>query len=126
MGKTLSAMAIASALMFGLQGAAFADEKAKNLKVLEDTGKDLGKGMKAFSKALGVECKACHVKGEFDSDKVAEKETARKFLAASVGEKDQAKKDAALKDLLDALKLKEAKNPAGVWEAVGMFKKKAG
>jgi hypothetical protein len=122
--KTWSAFAVAAALTLTFQAGAFAEEKHKNLKVLEDNGKVLEQGMKAFSKGLGVKCNACHVKGEFDSDKVEEKLTARKFLDAVVGEKDQAKRDAALKDLLTALKIKEAKDAKEVWAGIDLMKKK--
>src|SRR5688572_19796308 len=102
-GRTLTAFAIAAAFAFGaMSNTASADEKHKNLKVVKDTGKELDVSMKAFSKGLGVKCNACHVKGEFDSDKVPEKESARKFLGAVVGEKDAAKRSEALKALLEA------------------------
>src|SRR5713226_5974911 len=88
------------------------DSKPKNLKVLQDTGKSFPNGMKSFSKGIGVKCDACHVKGEFDSDKVAAKEDARKFFTAVVGEKDKAKRDTALKALLTSMKIERAKNEA--------------
>jgi hypothetical protein len=100
------------------------EEKHKNLKVLQDTGKSLEDGMKAFSKGLGVKCDKCHVKGEWDSDKVALKEDARKFFTSTVGEKDKAKRDAALKTLLTAMNEKEAKKPDEVWKGIDSFKKK--
>jgi hypothetical protein len=123
---TLTAFGLISALALGVAGRAVAEEKHENLKVLEDTGKKLDTGMKAFSKGIGVKCNACHEKGKFAADTVPAKEEARKFFTATVGEKDQAKRDAALKTLLDAMKLKEAKGAADVWEGVNSFKKKAG
>ena len=124
-GRTLTAFAIAAAFAFGaMSNTASADEKHKNLKVVKDTGKELDVSMKAFSKGLGVKCNACHVKGEFDSDKVEAKGSGRTFLTAAVGEKDQAKRDAALTELLKALKLEKAKDPKAVWAGVDTFKKK--
>ena len=120
----LMGVGLAAAMTIAAVGNASAgDEKHKNLKVLKDTGKDLESAMKLFSKGLGVKCNACHVKGEFDSDKVAEKEVARKFLAAVVGEKDAAKRNEALKPLLDALKLKEPKSADDLWKGVDGLQK---
>lgn len=106
------------------QAAQAADEPPKNLKVLEFNGKDFKTGMKSMTKGLGVKCNACHVKGKFDSDEIKAKEAGRDFLKATLGEKDSAKRDAALKTLLTALKLETAKDAAGVWAGVDMFKKK--
>jgi hypothetical protein len=126
LGKTLSVFAVAAVLALGAMGTASAhegeDEKPKNLKVLSEKG--LKPGMKLFNKGLGVKCEACHVKGEFDSDKKAEKETARTFLTAVVGEKDAAKRSAALKTLLDAMKIKEPKSADDLWKGVDSFSKK--
>lgn len=115
------------ALAWGLQASAVAHEgeKHKNLKVLKDSGKDLEKGMKALTKGLGVKCDACHVKGKFDSDDNASKAEARKFLTAAVGEKDATKRGDALKALLSAMKLKEAKDEAGIWSGVDLLQKTA-
>jgi hypothetical protein len=100
------------------------EEPPKNLKVLsKDLGKDLGNGMKAFSKGLGVECKACHVKGKLDLDDVAAKDISRKFLADVVGEKDAAKRAEALKPVLESLKLAKAKDEKKLWEGIDLFKK---
>jgi hypothetical protein len=102
---------------------ALADEP-KNLKVLDPTlGKKIGAGMKSLSKGLGTKCESCHVKGKLDLDDKGEKLKAREFLAAVIGEKDQAKRDGELKKLLGELKLDKAKDPAIVWEAVDMWKK---
>ena len=121
---TLTALGIAAAVAVGSFGLAFGEEKHTNLKVLADNGKKLESGMKKFSSGLGVKCNVCHEKGKFEADSVATKEDGRKFLTAVLDEKDQAKKDAALKTLLEALKLKEAKAPADVWEGIGMLEKK--
>ena len=97
----------------------------KNLKVLSGADKKaLENGMKSFSKGLGVKCNACHVKGEFDSDKIEAKGAARTFLTGTVGEKDQAKRDAALMELLKAMKVDKAKDAKAVWAGVDTFKKK--
>lgn len=119
----LSTLALVGAVQLGAASTATADE-AKNLKVLKDTGKDLEKGMKDFSKGLGVKCTACHEKGKFESDNVAAKEPTRTFLTKVVGEKDEGKRNAALAELLGALKEKEAKEPAKIWSGVGLFQKK--
>ena len=104
---------------------ASAHEDFKNLKVLNGADKKaLEKGMKTMTKGLGVKCDACHVKGEFDSDKVEAKLVARNFFTATVGEKDQAKRDAALAEVLKALKVEKAKDPKAVWAGVDTFKKK--
>jgi hypothetical protein len=117
-------LAIAAAMALSVAGTASAhDEKHKNLKIIKGGGKDVEAGMKLFSKGLGVKCNACHVKGEFDSDKVVEKEKARDFLKVTVGEKDAAKRGEALKALLDAMKLKEAKSADEVWKGIDMFTK---
>lgn len=100
------------------------DDEPHNLKVLQDNGKALEKGMKDLSKGLGVKCNACHVKGKFGADDVPAKEVARTFLQAAMGEKDQAKRDAALAPLLKALKLDKAKKPELVWTGIGKFAKK--
>jgi hypothetical protein len=101
------------------------DQKPKNLKILQDNGKALQNGMKALSKGLGMKCfDSCHVKGEMDSDQKAAKEDGRKFLTAVVGEKDKAKREAALKELLAALKKDKAKDEAEIWKGVELFKKK--
>jgi hypothetical protein len=97
----------------------------KNLKILDGTDKKaFDKGMKTFSKGLGVKCNACHVKGEFDNDQIATKGEARRFFNMSVGEKDTAKRESALAELLKALKVEKAKDPKSVWAAVDGFKKK--
>ena len=100
------------------------DEKAKNLEILKDTGKKLQKGMKEFTKGLGVKCNACHVKGKFDSDELKPKVAGRDFFKVTVGNKDAAKRDAALKALLKALELDAAKDGAKVWSGVDMLEKK--
>lgn len=125
----LAALVIAGAASVTTYGRAWADDddddaKPKNLKVLQDNGKAFQGGMKAMSKGLGVKCTACHVKGDYDDDKNNEKLEARKFFDKVVGEKDQAKRGAALKELLATLKLKAAKHPADVWKGVDMLKKK--
>ena len=106
----------------GAPSLASAGEKFENLKVLKDTGKDLEKGMKNLSKGLGVKCTACHVKGDFDSDKVPTKDATRKFFTAAVGaEKPD---EAALKELLSALKLEKLKKAEKFWKGVKKLEKK--
>ncbi len=105
---------------------AWAKSKYRNLEVLQDNGKALQKGMKILSKGLGVKCKACHVKGEFESDRVEAKKATRIFLKNVVGESSGKKKKAALSKLLAEMKLDAAKNPAKVWASLEKFKLKAG
>ncbi len=50
----------------------------KNLKLLKADG--LMDTMRAFRAGLGVQCDACHVRGDFASDEKPEKETARKMI----------------------------------------------
>lgn len=50
----------------------------KNLKVLPADG--LMDTMRSFRIGLGVQCDACHVRGDFASDEKPEKETARKMI----------------------------------------------
>lgn len=121
----LSLFASAFVLALGVSAAttAHADENFKNLKVLKNNGKDLEKGMKAISKGLGVKCTACHVKGEFDSDKVAAKDKTRAFFTAVVGEKDQAKKDAAAAELLKNVEGAALKDAKAIWEGVALLQK---
>ena len=123
--KTLG-LAFALCLGIALSAPLRAEEgesKQKNLQVLA-AGKEVEAGMKLFSKGIGVKCNACHIKGEFDSDKMSEKLEARKFLQAVLGEKDAAKKDTALKTLLSTLKVTEIKSADDLWKGVDTFKKK--
>ena len=128
MMKGIAALLGAFALVGCMQvSTASADEPKdfKNLKILNGSDKKaFDKGMKTFSKGLGVKCNACHVKGEFENDKIETKGEARKFFNLSVGEKDAAKRESALADLLKALKVEKAKDPKTVWVAVDGFKKK--
>lgn len=123
----LRLLALVAAAAIGSAAAAAdarADDAPKNLKVLaKDQGKTLGNGMKALSKGLGVECKACHVKGKFDSDEIPAKEAARTFFGATVGQPDKARREEALKTLLAAMKIEKAKDEKKVWEGVDLLKK---
>lgn len=120
----LFSLALVAGIGLAVPKAHAEDEKAKNLKVVKDTGKKLQKGMKEFTKGLGVKCNACHVKGKFDSDEIKAKLAGREFFKTTVGDKDAAKRDAALKELLKALKLEAAKDNTKVWAGVDMFEKK--
>ena len=104
---------------------AFAHEEYKNLKLLADNGETLEKGMKQFSKGLGVKCNACHVKGKFDSDEKASKEKARTFFKTVLGTKDKAARDTALATLLKDLGQKKASKPDRLWKGIEMLKLKA-
>jgi photosynthetic reaction center cytochrome c subunit len=50
----------------------------KNLKLLK--AEDVRATMGAFRTALGVQCTACHVQGDFASDENPKKETGRKMI----------------------------------------------
>jgi len=117
-------LAVSFGAHFAFSAPALAGGPPKNLKVLEFNGKDFKSGMKLFTKGLGVKCKACHIKGKFDSDEMKSKVAGRDFLKATLAEKDQGKKDAALKALLAVLKIDAAKDPAKVWMGVAKFKAK--
>jgi Skp family chaperone for outer membrane proteins len=118
----VSALALCS---FVGAGAALAHEPT-NLKVIakDIKEKELESGMKAFNKGLGTKCEACHVKGKKPSDDGnPAKEAGRTFLRAAIGEKDEAKRKAALETLLKELKLERAKNEKQVWEGIDKFRK---
>lgn len=118
------ALCLGLLVQVGYSANASAHEKFENLQVLDGSNKkSVEKGMKSFSKGLGVKCNACHVKGDFDSDKVPAKADARKFLKAVVGQKDEAKRKAALADLLKVLKLEKPKAEAKIWKGIDRFKK---
>lgn len=51
----------------------------KNLKILK--AEEVRPAMGAFRAALGVQCTACHVQGDFASDDNPKKEVARKMIA---------------------------------------------
>jgi hypothetical protein len=97
----------------------------KNLKVLVDDHHAIDNGMKRFARGLGVECTACHIKGKWDLDDRPNKEVARASFQAAIGELEPAKRDAAIKPLLEALKLPAPKDPAELWAGLEMFKKRA-
>ncbi|MCC7385331.1 MAG: hypothetical protein IT384_26010 [Deltaproteobacteria bacterium] len=118
-------LALAAALFGALfANTALADE-SKNLKVLskEHKEKEIENGMKEMTKGLGVKCETCHVKDKADSDDKKPKLAGREFLTAVVGEKDAAKRKAALDTLLAALKLKAARSEAQIWKGVDTWKK---
>ena len=121
---TILTIALLGGFQLSLVSTASAHDKFENLKILKDNGKDLEKGMKGISKGLGVKCKACHVKGEFQSDKVPAKNKTREFFKAAVGEKDEAKKKAALDMLLKVMKKDKLKKPDKFWKGMGKFQKK--
>lgn len=103
----------------------FADEEYKNLKVLADNGETLEKGMKHFSKGLGVKCRTCHIKGKFESDEKPIKDKTRDFFRAVLETQDQAKRDAALAALLKELGRNQAKKPERLWKGIGLLKLKS-
>lgn len=122
MKRVIQTVLTATCVTAAFSGAALAKEP-KNLKVLKATPA-LEKGMKELSKGLGVKCEACHVKGKYDSDDAPAKDGARQFLQSAVGEKDAARRSAALEKLLQTLDLKEAKRTESVWQAVDRLEKK--
>ena len=121
----LGALAFVALVQVSLTASADEPAEFKNLKILDGADKKaVEKGMKSLSKGLGVKCNACHVKGEFDSDKVEAKGAARAFFNQTIGQKDAAKRDAALASLLKSLKMTAAKDAKTVWAGVDTFKKK--
>lgn len=122
-GTKLTLITTTFALVMGL-GLGVAQAHDENMKVLEES-KGLKKAMKDFSKGVGVKCTSCHVKKDWDSEEKPMKDKSRAFFRAVVGEKDQAKRDAALADLLKMLEKGEAKDPALVWKGVDKMKRKA-
>jgi hypothetical protein len=112
-------------LIFEAPAVAHGDHGHKNLKVLDPAShKALDDGMKVLAKGLGVECTACHVKGEFDKDDLPGKEVARRFFTEAVGEHDPSKRAQALAPLLEALKLSAPKDAAKIWAAIDSWKKR--
>lgn len=120
----LLTLALTAGAGVALPGAAHADGPPKNLKVLKANGKKFKAGMKSLTKGLGVKCKACHIKGKFDSDEMKEKIAGREFLEATVGKKDKAAREAALKTLLGVMKIDKAKDAKKIWAGVDMFERK--
>ena len=99
----------------------------KNIKVLPVHEEEaLDDGMKKLAKGLGVQCRSCHIKGNYASDALPQKVAARQFLSATLKETDQVKRAAALKDLLAALKLKATKDEAKIWEALALWRQGGG
>lgn len=73
----------------------------KNLKVLAKVSLDDPEvGMADFPKGLGVKCLTCHLKNNYASDEKPAKVAARKFLTASLAEREPARRSAALQELL--------------------------
>jgi hypothetical protein len=97
-----------------------------NLKVLADNGKRLKSGMTQMTKGLGANCNDRHKKGaDKANDENPIKHDARAFLKAVVGEKDAKKRDAALAELLGALKKDKPIDPELLWKGIALFEKKA-
>lgn len=113
------------AVLVGVLFTGATDEENKtpqNLTVLKDTGKTFHEGMRAFRKGLGGDCNGCHEKGAGkDSDKNPNKDVARTFLRATVGQKDPGKRAAALKALLTALKKDAPADEAELWRGIDLF-----
>lgn len=118
-------LCLSGALLLSQGSSADAGKEPQNLKVIKKgtTEKVIDKAMKELSKGLGVKCGSCHVKGKFESDEMKPKLATRDFLAATIGEADAAKRDAALKALLPALELTAAKNADGIWAGLKMLEK---
>lgn len=108
-----------------VEASAHGPEGHKNLRVIAaEDHEALERGMKAMAKGLGVPCTACHIKGKFDSDKVQAKAAARKFFAATIGEEDAEIRAAALRDLLQALKIAKPRDEAQIWLVLRSWKKR--
>lgn len=120
----LFTFALAAGAGFLAPNAAQAGGPPKNLKIVKANGKKFKKGMKSLTKGLGVKCKACHIKGKFDSDEIEAKVAGRKFLDATVGKSDKATREAALKALLAAMKIDAPKSAEKIWAGVDLFERK--
>jgi hypothetical protein len=128
LGRVPAAIAIALAIL-GSRGAGAEtkppERKPQNLKILKDTGwKSVNAAMKDFKKGLGVKCTTCHPEGEGERDDLPAKEEARKFFAETVGVRDAAKREGALRELLARLKRDKADDPALLWRGVDALEKK--
>jgi hypothetical protein len=113
--------------MLALGGELHADDDGppKNLKVIRTMGRELQQAMNLISKGLTTKgCDVCHVKSDRASDDNPAKEHARVFLSAVVGEKDKTKREAALKALLSAIKLDQARDADKLWAGIDMLTKK--
>ena len=96
----------------------------KNLKVLQGVDhKTLDKGMRDFTKGLGVKCTACHVKGKYDRDDVPAKAEALRLFETVVETEDRTRHGEALKAVLAAIDRPAAKNEAAVWSALEKLKR---
>lgn len=96
-----------------------------NLKVLPPgLGDPLDEGMKKMSKGLGVKCKTCHVREDYDRDDLPAKAAAREFLRKALRAAPAQRAD-ALKKLLADLKLERAQDETKVWEALDLWKQAA-
>jgi hypothetical protein len=88
--KIVVVATLALFVIIGIAASRPPEEKFKNLKVLPKNISDhtLDKVMEEFSKALGVECKFCHVQidstnWDMASDQKPEKSVARKMIKMS-------------------------------------------
>lgn len=94
-----------------------------NLEVLRGLDeKSLDVGMKAWSKALGVQCTACHVKQKWASDDVPAKLAARVFLEKALADPGADARAQALAPLLAALDRKAVKDDAKLWAAIDRWR----
>jgi hypothetical protein len=123
LGGLLAGISVAL-LMPSARGFAHGAHGHKNLKVLVDDHHAIDAGMKRLAQGLGVDCKGCHVKGKFDSDQVPAKQVARQFFAATVGEPDPQKREAALAPVLGALEIAAPKDPAALWSAIDSWRRR--
>ncbi len=69
---------LAAVLLFPLMAQPPQRPAPKNLKLLKP--EEVRPAMGAFRAALGVQCTACHVQGDFASDDNPKKEMARKMI----------------------------------------------
>lgn len=122
----MRSLAVAMVVAAPAVAAAHGGKKHKNLKVLADSKKALGDGMKLLSKGLGVKCTACHVKGKLARDAKPAKIAARNFLGAVLEADAPAVRAEALKTLLQTMSLKAAKDERKIWSAIEVFRSAKG
>jgi hypothetical protein len=116
---------VALVLLLSWPGAVLAHDghAHDNIKVLRGLDeKSLDAGMKAWSKALGVQCTACHVKQKWASDDVPAKLAARAFLEKTLADPSAEGRAQALTPLLAALDRKAVKDQAKLWAAIDRWR----
>jgi len=116
MSKTIL-LALCIASISGVAQTAFATQTLS-----PELGENLDKGMKQLAKGLGAKCSSCHVKDDYESDKKKNKRNTREFIQSVIDNTDAEKRQASLKKLLEALKIKRVRSEASLWAAFKTWK----